>query len=47
MMPQINCEAVAVMFDAGGAALNLQAGNLPVDDNNQVPIDDNAKAPID
>lgn len=35
------------MFDAGGAAINLQAGNIPVDDNNQAPLDDNAKAPID
>jgi len=47
MMPQINSQAVAVMWTAQGAAANAVAGNVPIDDNNQIPIDDNAKVPID
>ena len=44
MAPQVNAQALAVMYDSGGKQIVLNA--VPVDDNNQQPIDDNANAPV-
>jgi len=44
MTPQINAQASALLTDAGGKQIVLNA--VPVDDNNQQPLDDNAKIPV-
>ena len=44
MSPQINAQAVAVLYDSGGKQIVLNA--VPVDDNNQTIVDDNAKTPV-
>lgn len=45
MMPQVNAQASALMFDSG--ANNAVYQQVPIDDNMQIPIDDNNEAPID